>query len=74
MKYIYTLLLLALSIFTQAQTNPTAQALPYSEDFSALAASSTTYPNGWQGWTISTFPAATFNTAAAASEIGRAHV
>jgi methionine-rich copper-binding protein CopC len=68
MKYIYTLLLLALSIFTNAQTNPTPVALPYSQDFSALAASSTTYPNGWQGWTISTFPGATFNTAAAASD------
>ena len=68
MKYIYTLLLLALSIFTQAQTNPTAQALPYSENFSALAASSTTYPNGWQGWTISTFPAATYSTAAPAAD------
>ena len=68
MKFIYTLLLLMLSFFVNAQTNPTPQALPYSENFSALAASSTTYPNGWQGWTISTFPGSTFNTAAAASD------
>ena len=68
MKYIYTLVLLAFSIFTNAQTNPTPVAIPYSQDFSALAASSTTYPAGWQGWLISTFPGATFNTAAAASD------
>ncbi len=47
-----------------AQTNPAAQTLPYSQDFSALAHSSTTYPDGWQGWTISTAPGSTFNTSA----------
>ena len=31
------------------QTNPTAQSLPYSQDFSGLAWTSTTYPAGWQG-------------------------
>jgi hypothetical protein len=44
------------------QTNPTAQSLPYTQDFSGLATSSTTYPAGWQGWTISTSPGAAFNT------------
>jgi hypothetical protein len=44
------------------QTNPTAQSLPYSQDFSELAHSSTTYPDGWQGWTISTTPGSSFNT------------
>lgn len=33
-----------------AQTNPAPQPLPYSQDFGALAHSSTTYPAGWQGW------------------------
>jgi len=33
-----------------AQSNPTPQALPYRQDFSTLAHSSTTYPAGWQGW------------------------
>ena len=51
-----------LSYFAQAQSNPTAQTLPYSQDFSGLAHASTSYPAGWQGWTISTTPGATFNT------------
>jgi hypothetical protein len=46
------------------QTNPAAQSLPYTQDFSALAWTSTTYPAGWQGWTISTAPGSSFNTAA----------
>ncbi len=33
-----------------AQTNPVAQALPYTQDFRAVAATSTVYPAGWQGW------------------------
>lgn len=36
-----------------AQTIPVAQTLPYSQDFSSLAASSAVYPAGWQGWTLS---------------------
>jgi len=47
-----------------AITNPVAQSIPYVQDFSSLAWASSTYPDGWQGWTISTVPAATFNTAA----------
>jgi hypothetical protein len=46
------------------QTNPAPQSLPYSQDFSGLAHGSTTYPDGWQGWTISTSPGASFNTSA----------
>jgi hypothetical protein len=45
------------------QSNPSAQSLPYSQDFSTLTHASTTYPAGWQGWTVSTSPGATFNTA-----------
>jgi regulation of enolase protein 1 (concanavalin A-like superfamily) len=37
----------------RTQTNPSAQALPYTQDFSGLAHSSTTYPAGWQGWQLS---------------------
>ncbi|HRI41465.1 MAG TPA: hypothetical protein PLW54_07260, partial [Bacteroidia bacterium] len=51
-----------LSYFAQAQSNPTAQSLPYSQDFSGVAHTSTTYPAGWQGWTMSTTPGATFST------------
>lgn len=34
------------------QTNPTVQALPYSQNFSTFTGSTTTYPAGIQGWTI----------------------
>jgi len=43
---------LLLAGVASAQTNPTAQSLPYSQDFSGLAHSSTTYPAGWQGWNL----------------------
>ncbi len=56
------LFFVSLSISSFSQTNPAAQSLPYSQDFSGLAASSTTYPAGWIGWTISTSPGASFNT------------
>ncbi len=34
------------------QTNPTAQSMPYTQDFSTYTGSTTTYLAGWQGWTI----------------------
>ena len=43
---------LFLTSWAVAQTNPTPQSLPYSQNFSTLAASSATYPAGWQGWTL----------------------
>lgn len=46
------------------QTNPSPQSLPFSLDFSSLAHAGTTYPSGIQGWTISTSPGSSFNTAA----------
>lgn len=49
---------------TWAQTNPTAQTIPYSENFNSLAHTATTYPGGWQGWTITTAPGSSFSTAA----------
>lgn len=49
--------------FNWAQTNPAAQPLPYSQDFNSLAHTSTTYPAGWQGWTIFTNLGSSFNTA-----------
>ncbi|MBI4536086.1 MAG: carboxypeptidase regulatory-like domain-containing protein [Ignavibacteriae bacterium] len=55
------------------QTNPTAQSLPYLQDFSALAHSSTTYPDGWQGWSLATSSSTSFRvTAPTADEILRA--
>jgi hypothetical protein len=55
----------------RAQTDPTAQSLPYRQDFSTLAHSSTTYPAGWQGWTGglgSHSSGGGFNTAAATGD------
>jgi hypothetical protein len=50
-----TLLFFALLLLPsagRAQTSPAAQSLPYSESFSTFTGSTTTYPPGWQGWTI----------------------
>ena len=38
-----------------AQTNPTAQAIPYTQNFASLTpATVTAYPAGWQGWVLAT--------------------
>lgn len=47
-----------------SQTNPGAQSLPYGQDFSSLAHSSTTYLSGWQGWQVTTTLSGSFNTSA----------
>lgn len=47
-----------------AQTMPVAQALPYTQNFNGLVATSTTYPSGFQGWTAGISPGATFLTGA----------
>ena len=63
MKKIYfAIVAMAAAFISFAQTHPTPQVIPYSQDFSTLAHSSTTYPAGWQGWTVSTSPGATFST------------
>jgi len=55
MRKIFTLFTgLVTVVFINAQTNPSPQSIPYSQDFSSLASTSTTYPAGWQGWTIAT--------------------
>jgi endonuclease/exonuclease/phosphatase family metal-dependent hydrolase len=46
-----------------AQTQPSPQPLPYQQTFDALPSASTTYPDGWQGWTLTGSPSAAFNTA-----------
>ncbi|MBK7965134.1 MAG: SprB repeat-containing protein [Bacteroidetes bacterium] len=60
----FLLLLLSLAMFIafnlQAQTIPTAQIIPYTQDFSGVAAASTTYPAGWQGWQLGTTSTANF--------------
>jgi len=34
------------------QTNPTAQSIPYTQNFSTFTGSTTTYPDGWRGWDV----------------------
>ena len=46
-------LLFSLGIKSFGQTNPVAQPLPYSQNFSTLMSNSTSYPSGWQGWNLS---------------------
>jgi predicted extracellular nuclease len=58
------IILLLIGTSAYAQTNPSAQSLPYSEDFSGLLHTSTSYPAGWQGWQVTTTLGSTFNTAA----------
>lgn len=53
-----------------AETQPTAQSLPYTQDFSTLLATSTTYPAGWQGWQLNTGGASTsFRTNAGTADL-----
>lgn len=62
-----SLIVSALFIATSAmaQTNPTPQSLPYTQDFSAYTGSTTAYLPGWQGWTIAgSTSAVSFPTAA----------
>ena len=71
MRKIYALFLLLACVFNYtvtAQSNPTAQPVPYTQDFSGLAHSSTTYPAGWQGWSLSSAPSSSFNTAAPSAD------
>ncbi|MBX0332803.1 choice-of-anchor J domain-containing protein [Pontibacter sp. HSC-14F20] len=51
-----------------AQTNPQPQPLPYSQDFSGLEHASIAYPDGWQGWLLSTSPGANFRTTPATAD------
>ncbi|MCS7003813.1 MAG: choice-of-anchor D domain-containing protein [Cytophagales bacterium] len=68
MKTFLLCLLILCSLTSFAQTNPTPQAIPYTQDFSSLTHSSTTYPAGWQGHTISTSPGASYNTTGPTSD------
>lgn len=51
-----------------AQTQPAAQSLPYQQPFNTLPPASTTYPDGWQGWTLSGSPSGNFNVLPPASD------
>ncbi|PXY44259.1 T9SS-dependent choice-of-anchor J family protein [Flavobacterium hydrophilum] len=45
-----------------AQTMPTAKSLPYNQNFNDLAVTSTSYPDGFQGWNTAIRPGSSFNT------------
>ncbi len=59
--------IISVSTSLNAQVAPTAQTLPYSQDFSGLAASSTTFPAGWNVWKISNAPTTSYPTIAPSS-------
>jgi hypothetical protein len=66
------LLLVGLGASAWAQTNPPAQTLPYTQDFSGLPWTSTTLPAGWQGWQIGILPTvtpSTFSTAGPTADV-----
>ena len=55
--------------FGWSQTQPAAQALPYSQNFASLTGSTTTYPAGWQGWQVAgSAPSSTGRTNVPASD------
>ncbi|KXK36997.1 MAG: fibronectin type III domain-containing protein [Bacteroidetes bacterium OLB9] len=60
--------LLQVQIF--AQSNPTPQAVPYTQDFSGLPYSSSAYPAGWQGWQLSSAIGSSYNISAPSADKG----
>lgn len=61
-------ILIAYAFSMTAQSNPVEQNLTYSENFSALAATSTAYPAGIQGWKIGTSATGTVRLTAATAD------
>jgi hypothetical protein len=47
-----SLFFISLVFSALAQTNPSPQQIPYSQDFSSLEHSSSIFPDGWQGWNL----------------------
>nr|WP_295870024.1 Ig-like domain-containing protein [uncultured Chitinophaga sp.] len=68
LRYLFLLLGIIYSGSVTAQTQPQPRPLPYQENFDALSAASTVYPDGWQGWTLSGSPGSNFNTAAPSAD------
>ncbi len=50
-----------------SQTNPTPQSLPYTQDFASYTGAITTYPAGWQGWTVTGSTSTAYPTSAPAA-------
>ncbi|KAF2330284.1 T9SS type A sorting domain-containing protein [Flavobacterium daemonense] len=63
-RHFMTFLILFYCFALNAQTMPTAQSLPYTQNFDGLAANATVYPDGFQGWLVSSSQnTATYSTA-----------
>ena len=62
--YFFTAIFLLIGQQVFSQTVPSAQTIPYTQDFSGLVATSTTYPAGWQGWQLGTTSSSNFRTTA----------
>ena len=65
MKRISILMLACVWLVSAAKaqiTSPTPQAVPYAQDFSALAHAATTYPTGMAGWQLSSAASTSFIT------------
>ena len=68
----FRLMCLAVFVFCcfhigNAQSNPTPQSLPYTQNFNSYTGSSNLYLPGWQGWTITGAISTAFPTAPPAS-------
>lgn len=65
-----SLLVSALFMATSAmaQTNPTPQSMPYTQNFSTYTGSTTAYLAGWQGWTIGSISTAFITAAPSANQ------
>jgi hypothetical protein len=62
------------SVCVFAQTFPTPQTLPYTQNFDGLAHVSTTYPDGFKGWTAGLAPGSVYNTSGTLAASDRALV
>jgi hypothetical protein len=68
--FVFSLLFLFVSGLLTGQTQPAAQTLTYSENFSSLAWTSTAYPAGMQGWQLAAGGiGATFRTNAPTADL-----
>ncbi len=66
---IWLLLTVLATANAMAQTNPTPQNIPYTQDFSALAHNSTTLPAGWQGWRIGAAASTSYQVVPATADL-----
>ncbi|CUU04209.1 Por secretion system C-terminal sorting domain-containing protein [Candidatus Kryptobacter tengchongensis] len=63
MRNVILFLIVFVNWYLYSQTVPSAQSLPYSQDFSSLPWNSSTYPDGWNGWTLGGNPSGETSTA-----------